>query len=385
MRIAADAKTCNKNAATGIVCSGNQCVEETTVFSGFWRVLRSGDTGLRTRILTIYAILIGLNILAWVLAVFASVQLNDSKFIALGFLAYGLGLRHAVDADHISAIDNVTRKLMQDGKRPVAVGTFFSLGHSTVVVLLSVLLAAASLFVQRELPTFQAIGGLIGTSVSAIFLFLIAALNLLILVDIFKAFRRVTRGGEYSEEKIEDFLAQRGLLGRFFRPLFRFVRESWLMYPVGFLFGLGFDTASEVGLLALSAISAQKGVPFLFIMVFPLLFTAGMMLADTTDGVLMLGAYGWAFVKPVRKLYYNLNITLISVVVAVVVGGIEVLQVVSGELNLSGPAWDFINNTLDLGNVGFFIVAILLLSWLVSTVVYRVKKYEDIEVAPLKT
>ena len=354
------------------------------MFAGFWRVLRSGDSGLRTRIFAIYAILVGLNILAWALALIASVQLSDSKFIALGFLAYGLGLRHAVDADHISAIDNVTRKLMQDGKRPVAVGTFFSLGHSTVVVLLSVLLAAASLFVQRELPTFQAIGGLIGTGVSALFLFLIAALNLLILVDIVKAFRRVTRGGEYNEEKIEDFLAQRGLLGRFFRPLFRFVRESWLMYPVGFLFGLGFDTASEVGLLALSAISAQKGVPFLFIMVFPLLFTAGMMLADTTDGVLMLGAYGWAFVKPVRKLYYNLNITLISVIVAVVVGGIEVLQVISSELHLTGPAWDFVNNTLDLGNVGFFIVAILLLSWLISTVVYRLKRYEEIEVTPAR-
>jgi high-affinity nickel-transport protein len=194
----------------------------------------------------------------------------------------------------------------------------------------------------------------------------------------------VTRGGEYNEEKIEDFLAQRGLLGRFFRPLFRFVRESLLMYPVGFLFGLGFDTASEVGLLALSAISAQKGVPFLFIMVFPLLFTAGMMLADTTDGVLMLGAYGWAFVKPVRKLYYNLNITLISVIVAVVVGGIEVLQVTSSELHLIGPAWDFINNTLDLGNVGFFIVAILLLSWLISTIVYRLKRYEEIEVTPAR-
>lgn len=352
------------------------------MLSGLWRVLRSGDSGLRTRIFAIYSVLIAVNIIAWMLAALAAVKLNDPKFIALGFVAYGLGLRHAVDADHISAIDNVTRKLMQDGKRPVAVGTFFSLGHSTVVILLSVLLAAASLFVQQELPSFQAIGGVIGTSVSAIFLFLIAALNLLILVDIFKTFRSVTQGGEYNEQKIEDFLAQRGLLGRFFRPLFRFVRDSWLMYPVGFLFGLGFDTASEVGLLALSAISAQRGVPFLFIMVFPLLFTAGMTLADTTDGVLMLGAYGWAFVKPVRKLYYNLNITLISVLVAVVVGTIEVLQVISSELKLSGPAWDFINNTLDLANVGFFIVAILLLSWLVSTVIYRVKKYEDLEITP---
>ncbi|HEU5348455.1 MAG TPA: HoxN/HupN/NixA family nickel/cobalt transporter, partial [Ktedonobacterales bacterium] len=337
------------------------------------------------RVLIIYTVLIGVNILAWVLAALASVELHDPKFITLGFVAYGLGLRHAVDADHISAIDNVTRKLMQDGKRPVAVGTFFSLGHSTVVVLLSVLLAVASLFVQKEMPGFQAVGGVIGTSVSAIFLYLIAALNLLILVDVFKTFRNVTRGGEYNEQKIEAFLAQRGLLGRFFRPLFRFVRESWLMYPVGFLFGLGFDTASEVGLLALSAISAQKGVPFLFIMVFPLLFTAGMTLADTTDGVLMLGAYGWAFVKPVRKLYYNLNITLISVLVALVVGTIEVLQVISGQLNLSGTVWDFINDTLDLGNVGFFIVAILLVSWLISTMIYRAKKYEDIQVTPAET
>lgn len=354
------------------------------MFSGLWRVLRSGDSGLRTRIFAIYAVLIAVNILAWVLAALASVELRDPRFIALGFVAYGLGLRHAVDADHISAIDNVTRKLMQDGKRPVAVGTFFSLGHSTIVILLSALLAVASLFVREELPAFQSVGSLIGTSVSAIFLFLIAALNIVILFDIFKTFRSVTRGGEYNEQKIEEFLAQRGLLGRFFRPLFRFVKDSWLMYPVGFLFGLGFDTASEVGLLTLSAISAQQGVPFLFIMVFPLLFTAGMTLADTTDGVLMLGAYGWAFVKPVRKLYYNLNITLISVLVAVVVGAIEVLQVVSGELSLGGPFWDFVNNTLDLGNVGFFIVAILLLSWLISTVIYRVKKYEEIEVAHAK-
>ena len=350
------------------------------MFSGLLRVLRSGDSGLRTRIFAIYGVLIGVNILAWALAVLASVELHDPKIIALGFVAYGLGLRHAVDADHISAIDNVTRKLMQDGKRPIAVGTFFSLGHSTVVISLSVLLAVASLFVQKELPGFQAVGGVIGTSISAVFLFLIAALNLLILVDIVKTFRTVTRGGAYNEQKIEEFLAQRGLLGRFFRPLFRFVRESWLMYPVGFLFGLGFDTASEVGLLALSAISAQKGVPFLFIMVFPLLFTAAMTLADTTDGVLMLGAYGWAFVKPVRKLYYNLNITLISVLVAVVVASIEVLQVISGQLDLRGPVWKFINNTLDLSNVGFFIVAILLVSWIVSTAVYRAKKYEEIEV-----
>lgn len=350
------------------------------MLSSFLQVFRSSGGGVRSRIITLYSVLITFNVVAWALAFVASTQLHDPKYLGLAVLAYGLGLRHAVDADHISAIDNVTRKLMQDGKRPVAVGTFFSLGHSTIVILLSAGLAAASLFVQKELPTFQAIGGLIGTSVSALFLYLIAALNIIILLDIFKTFRSVTRGGAYNEEKIEDFLNQRGFFARFFRPLFTLVKESWLMYPVGFLFGLGFDTASEVGLLALSAASATRGVPIIFIMVFALLFTAGMTLADTTDGILMLGAYGWAFVKPVRKLYYNLNITLISVLVAFVVGTVEVLQIVQGELHLSGPFWNFVTHTLDLGNLGYYILGIFILSWLISTAIYRLKKYEDIEV-----
>lgn len=350
------------------------------MLSSLQQVFRNSGGGVRSRIIALYSVLITFNVAAWALAFVASTQLHDPKYLGLAVLAYGLGLRHAVDADHISAIDNVTRKLMQDGKRPVAVGTFFSLGHSTIVILLSAGLAAASLFVQKELPTFQAVGGLIGTSVSALFLYLIAALNLIILLDIFKTFRSVTQGGIYNEEKIEDFLNQRGFFARFFRPLFTLVKESWLMYPVGFLFGLGFDTASEVGLLALSAASATRGVPIIFIMVFALLFTAGMTLADTTDGILMLGAYGWAFVKPVRKLYYNLNITLISVLVAAVVGTVEVLQIVQGELHLSGPFWDFVSNTLDLGNLGYYILGIFVLSWLISTAIYRVKKYEDIEV-----
>ncbi|HLJ82219.1 MAG TPA: HoxN/HupN/NixA family nickel/cobalt transporter [Ktedonobacterales bacterium] len=350
------------------------------MLSGFMRVFQSGGSNLRSRIIGIYTLLIGFNVAAWALAFYGGARLHDPTFVATGLIAYGLGLRHAVDADHISAIDNVTRKLMQDGKRPVGVGTFFSLGHSTVVILLSAALAAASLFVQKNLPSLENAGGLIGTSVSALFLYLIAALNIIILLDIFKTFRTVTRGGEYNEQKIEDFLNQRGFLARFFRPLFRFVKDSWLMYPVGFLFGLGFDTASEVGLLAISAISAKAGTPFLFIMVFALLFTAGMCLADTTDGIMMLGAYGWAFVKPIRKLYYNLNITLISVLVAVLIGTIEVMQIVSGELQLGGPFWDFVNNTLSLGNLGFYIVGIFAVSWLISTFVYRVKKYEHIEV-----
>lgn len=350
------------------------------MLSGILAIFRDGSSNLRTKISGIYALLLAFNIVAWALAVIASVQLHDPKFLGIGLVAYGLGLRHAVDADHIAAIDNVTRKLMQDGKRPVAVGTFFSLGHSTVVVLLSAALAAASVFVQQHLPGFQAIGGLIGTGVSAVFLYLIAALNFIVLLDVIKTFRKVTRGGEYDEEAVQDFLDQRGFLARFFGPLFRVIKSSWMMYPIGFLFGLGFDTASEVGLLAISATSAQKGVPFVFVLVFALLFTAGMSLADTTDGILMIGAYGWAFVKPVRKLYYNLNITLISVLVAVVIGSIEVLQIVSTKLNLGGPFWSFITGTLDLGNLGYYIVGILLVSWVASTIFYRVKKYEDIEV-----
>jgi high-affinity nickel-transport protein len=351
------------------------------VINGITSVFRQSNGTVRSRIAGIYLALIAFNVVAWILAFVASAQLHDPKFLGIGLLAYGLGLRHAVDADHIAAIDNVTRKLMQEGKRPVAVGTFFSLGHSTIVILLSAGLAGASLFVQRNLPGLQSIGGVIGTGVSALFLYLIAALNLVVLLDVFRTFRSVTRGGQYDEQKVEDFLNQRGLLARFFRPLFRLIDGSWKMYPVGFLFGLGFDTASEVGLLAISATSARAGVPFLFIMVFALLFTAGMCLADTTDGIMMLGAYGWAFVKPIRKLYYNLNITLISVLVAVVIGTIEVLQIVSSELSLSGPVWDVVNNTLALGNLGYYIVGILALSWLVSTIIYRTRKYEELEVS----
>ncbi len=346
------------------------------MLSGIAQVFKNDTGNLRAKIVGIYALLIGFNLVVWGLTLAASVRYPI--LLASGLVAYGFGLRHAVDADHISAIDNVTRKLMQEDKRPVAVGLFFSLGHSTIVVGLCAALAAASLFVQKELPGLESVGGLIGTSVSALFLYLIAALNLVVLLDIVKTFRRVTRGGEYDAVQIDATLMQRGLMGRFFRPLFRLVGSSWMMYPVGFLFGLGFDTASEVGVLALAAVSV-KTMPFAYIMLLPLLFTAGMSLADTTDGVLMLGAYGWAFVKPVRKLYYNLNITLISVLVALVVGTVEILQIVSSELKLGGPVWDFVNTTLDLSNLGYFIVGIFVVSWLASTLIYRLKNYEALD------
>ncbi|HEY7419205.1 MAG TPA: HoxN/HupN/NixA family nickel/cobalt transporter, partial [Ktedonobacteraceae bacterium] len=289
------------------------------------------------------------------------------------------GLRHSVDADHISAIDNVTRKLMQERKRPTTVGFFFSLGHSTIVVLLSIGIAFAAAFIKTTIPSLQNAGGIIGTLVSAFFLYLIAVINLLVLWEIFHAFRKVTRGEEYSDQTLEDFLNQRGLMARFFRPLLKMVDKSWKMYLVGVLFGLGFDTATEVGVLGIAAFEASRGLPVVYIMIFPLLFMAGMVLLDTTDGILMLGAYGWAFVKPVRKLYYNLNITLVSVLVALVVGTLEIVSIISGPLGLTGGIWNLFNN-LDFGLLGGAIIGIFVLSWVVSTIIYKVKRYDKIEV-----
>jgi high-affinity nickel-transport protein len=258
------------------------------------------------------------------------------------------------------------------------VGLFFSLGHSTIVVLLSVVIAISAAFVS-DIPTFQEIGGLIGTAVSATFLLIIGIVNLVVLIDIYRMFRRVSRGGSYSEETLEEFLSQRGLIARLLRPALRMVRKSWHMYPLGVLFGLGFDTASEVALLGLAATSGANGVPIVWILVLPALFAAGMSLVDSTDGVLMLGAYGWAYVKPIRKLYYNLNITLVSVLIAFAIGGVEVLSIIAERFHFSGGIWDWVAN-LDFEIIGFAIIGIFLLSWGISTVVYRWKDYENLPV-----
>lgn len=348
--------------------------------SALTHVFNDSSRDLRRKIMGIYALLIAFNIVAWVLA-FAGFSLKYPALLGTALLAYTFGLRHSVDADHISAIDNVTRKLMQENKKPVAVGFFFSLGHSTIVVALSIAIALTATAIQKNFPGLQNVGGLIGTSVSALFLFIIATINMLVLWEIFRAFRRVKNGGEYNEQTLDEFLNQRGLMGRFFRPLIRMVSSSWKMYPIGVLFGLGFDTATEVGILGISASSAAKGLPIWFILLFPALFTVGMCLLDTTDSILMLGAYGWAFVKPVRKLYYNMNITLVSVLVALVVGGIEVLSIIGGQLNLGGAFWDNVGNlSNNFGTIGYVIIGIFILSWLISTAIYKVKKYDDIEV-----
>ncbi len=333
----------------------------------------------RRKIIVIVTALALANIAAWL---WAFVAFHDSPvLLGTALLAYSFGLRHAVDADHIAAIDNVTRKLMQDGQRPASVGLFFSLGHSTVVVLATVAVAIGASYLQAD-EGFRDMGGVIGTSVSALFLFAIAITNLVILIGVYKTFRHVKNGGRFVEEDLDILLSQRGLLGRIFRPLFRFIRASWQMYPLGFLFGLGFDTATEIGLLGISAAQAADGLSPLALLIFPALFTAGMALIDTLDSVLMLGAYGWAFVKPIRKLYYNLTITAVSVLVALLIGSVEALGLIAEKLQLQGMFWDWILMLNDqLGPLGYVIVGLFIVSWLVSIAIYRLKGYDRLELA----
>ena len=335
------------------------------------------SSDLRRRLVRVYGFLLVFNVGAWALALVASA--TYPLLLPTALLAYTFGLRHAVDADHIAAIDNTTRKLMQDGQRPVGVGLFFSLGHSTIVVALSVVIAISAGLVS-DIPTLQQVGGLIGTAVSAVFLLVIGLINLVVLVDIYRVFRTVSHGGAYDEDSLEDFLNNRGLFARFFRPALRLIAKSWHMYPLGVLFGLGFDTASEVALLGLAATSGVSHIPVVYILILPALFAAGMSLVDTTDGVLMLGAYGWAYIKPIRKLYYNLNITLVSVLIAFAIGGVEVLSIVADELNLTGGIWDLVGS-LDFGLIGVLIIVIFGASWGVSTAIYRWKRYDDLPIA----
>ena len=334
---------------------------------------------LRRKISWLYLLLIAFNVGAWAWAFVAFHRYP--LLMGTSLLAYSFGLRHAVDADHIAAIDNVTRKLMHEGKRPITVGLMFSLGHSTIVVLASVGIAATAMALQSRMADFKEIGGLIGTLGSTFFLFAIALMNLIILRSVIRAFRRVRRGEPYAEEDFDLLLADRGLLARIFKPLFRLITKSWHMYFLGFLFGLGFDTATEVGLLGISAAGAAQGMPIWSILVFPVLFMAGMTLIDTTDSILMLGAYGWAFVKPIRKLYYNITITSISVVVALLVGGIEGLGLLADKLQLTGGFWTAIGSLNDnFGAIGYVIVGVFVVSWLISAAVYRWQRFDELEI-----
>jgi high-affinity nickel-transport protein len=308
-------------------------------------------------------------------------ELSDGTLFGWGtaVLAYTLGMRHAFDADHISAIDNTTRKLMSEGQRPLAVGFFFSLGHSSVVAALAILLnfgiKAVGTQLKDENSALHHYTGLIGLTVSGTFLMLIAILNLIILSSIVGVFFKM-RKGLFSEEELEKHLNSRGLLMRFFGPIARRIDKSWKMYPLGILFGLGFDTATEIGLLVLAGSSVIAGLPWWAVISLPLFFAGGMSLLDTIDGSFMNFAYGWAFSKPVRKVYYNIIITGLSVGVALFVGGLEICQVIAEQLNLSGGFWDYAL-AFNLNSAGYFIVAAFVIVWAIGLLIWRYGKIEQ--------
>ncbi|MDA8307790.1 MAG: HoxN/HupN/NixA family nickel/cobalt transporter [Deltaproteobacteria bacterium] len=320
--------------------------------------------------------LVAFNIVAWVLLFVVSRQYHF--LFGLGALAYVFGLRHAVDADHIAAIDNTTRKLMNDGKKPLGVGFFFSLGHSTIVFVLAVGMAVATHLFRTFLHNVDAVASLIGTLASALFLYGIGILNLVVLKEIYGIFKEIRQTNLTPEKMIEleEALLKRGLMNRVLGRMYASIKASWQMYPVGFLFGLGFDTPSEMAVLGMAVLAAGKSVPILAIFVLPLIFSAGMIMVDTMDGIVMQSAYSWAFLNPVRKVYYNLSITTISVLIAMGVGTVEALQVLSTECSLKGAVWTFLNR-MDFGTMGYGIIGILLVSWAVAVVVYRIKGYEQ--------
>jgi nickel/cobalt transporter (NiCoT) family protein len=306
-------------------------------------------------------------------------QLGSGVFgIGVGITAYTLGMRHAFDADHIGAIDNTTRKLMSDGQRPLSVGFFFSLGHSSIVFLLAIGLAVGikglSGDVANDDSALHSATGLIGPTVSGSFLFLIGILNLVVLIGIVRVFLRM-RQGEFDERELEQQLSSRGFMNRFLGHATRAVRKPWHMYPLGLLFGLGFDTATEIALLATAGTAAAGGLPITAILCLPILFAAGMSLLDTIDGAFMNFAYGWAFSKPVRKVFYNITVTALSVAVALIIGTIELLAVFADKFSLSGGIWDFVSN-LDLNVVGYFLVGLFVVTWALAVAIWRFGRIE---------
>ena len=336
------------------------------------------------RLGSMFAAIIALHVIGWGTLIFlvepAHFSVGDKAFgIGIGLTAYTLGLRHAFDADHIAAIDNTTRKLMNDGQRPLGVGFFFSLGHSSVVFGLAVLIATGLKAiigpVKQDSSTLHHYTSLIGTSVSGVFLYLIAIINVVILVGILRVFARMRRG-EYDEDELEAQLNNRGLLNRVLGRFTKSVTKSWHMYPVGLLFGLGFDTATEVALLVLAGTSAAAGLPWYAILCLPVLFTAGMCLLDTIDGSFMNFAYGWAFSNPVRKVYYNITITGLSVVVALLIGSVELLGLLADQLGWTGGFWGWLGG-IDLNAIGFLIVGLFVVTWVGAVLIWRYARVEE--------
>lgn len=340
------------------------------------KIIGSAPFGVRTRLVGIYALLGVMNAVAWL---WALLSFHDRPaLLGVALIIYGLGLRHAVDADHIAAIDNVTRRLMQIHQRPVSVGFFFAIGHSAIIILVSSVVAVAATLLGR-FQSLQTFGGMVSTVVSALFLLSVAVMNIFIFASVYRSYRRVRSGGALVEEDLDLLLNKRGFLARLFRPVFKLVTRSWHMFFLGFLFGLGFDTATEVAMFGVSAAQAAKGVPITSILAFPALFAAGMSLVDTTDGVMMLGAYEWAFVKPIRKLFYNMTITLISIAVALLVGGIEALGLISKQLELSGGLWNAVGAANDnFNNIGLAIIGLFAVAWVGSFAIYKFRKLDQV-------
>jgi nickel/cobalt transporter (NiCoT) family protein len=337
-----------------------------------------------TRAGAMVAVIIGLNVAGWLMlaaAVSGHYHITSTEVFGFGtgILAYTLGMRHAFDADHIAAIDNTTRKLVQDGKRPLTVGFFFSLGHSTIVFVMALLLnfgiRALDAQVKSDSSGLHNATGIIGTTVSGGFLYLIALLNLVVLISIIKVFREMRRGA-YDDEELERQLDSRGLMNRIFGGYAKRIDTGWKMYPVGVLFGLGFDTATEVTLLVLAGTAVVSGLPFYAILSLPILFAAGMCLFDTADGCFMNFAYDWAFARPVRKVFYNLTITGLSVFVAFFIGTIEILGLLGSEFNLTGGFWTFMGN-FDLNKAGFVIVGIFVVTWAVALSIWHFAHIEQ--------
>jgi nickel/cobalt transporter (NiCoT) family protein len=334
---------------------------------------------LRKSIIRTYGVLLSINAAAWAWAILSF--RHHPVLLGTAILAYSFGLRHAVDADHIAAIDTVTRKLMQEKRPATGVGLFFSFGHSLVLLIATAVIAITVASLQGRFTALNNTAGIIGTLVSAGFLLVMAIMNLLIARSVYRVFIHVRAGGTYVDSDFDLLLNGRGLMSRLLRPLFKLVTRGWHMLFIGFLFGLGFDTATEVSLLSISGAEAAKGISVWSILAFPAVFAAGMSLVDTTDNLMMVGAYGWAFIKPIRKLYYNLTITIVSALVALIVGGIETLGLLQSEFNLSGGVWNLagaINN--HFGIVGYTIIGIFALSWLISLLVYRVNRFDDLQV-----
>lgn len=343
------------------------------------------DQSERRRLTGFFGSIALLHVLGWGLFAHYGTRYG-AAYAGAGSLAYVFGLRHAFDADHISAIDDTTRYLMQRGKRPLGTGFFFSLGHSSVVIALSVAIAFAARSVQHQIPGFEKIGGTVGATISGTFLLVIAVLDFFILLGVLDVWKK-TKTGAYNREELDELMMQRGFINRVLGSRWRrFISDSWQMYPVGFLFGLGFDTASEIGLLALTAAAATGGahhagqsahaLPLGAILALPLLFAAGMSLMDTTDGVLMAKAYDWAFRNPLRKVYYNLATVGLGVFVAGVIGLVEYLQVISTHANWHGTFWHWIG-TLDFEILGYMIVATFLLVWIGSVALYKFRHLEE--------